>query len=89
MAPAFAALAAGGLRPLLSRILWSGGDFRSDGDHPGTARRHCQRSAGEEIEKLARQTGMVTLFEHGCMAVEQGHTTLGELVQMLGESDGG
>jgi protein transport protein HofB len=43
----------------------------------------------EEIEKLARQTGMVTLFEHGCMAVEQGHTTLGELVQMLGESDGG
>lgn len=42
----------------------------------------------EEIEKLARQAGMVTLFEHGCMAVEQGHTTLGELVQMLGESDG-
>lgn len=41
----------------------------------------------EEIEKLARQSGMITLFEHGCMAVEQGHTTLGELVQMLGESD--
>ena len=41
----------------------------------------------EEIEKQARQSGMITLFEHGCMAVEQGHTTLGELVQMLGESD--
>ncbi|MCG1033632.1 type II secretion system protein GspE [Leclercia adecarboxylata] len=42
----------------------------------------------EEIEKLARQTGMTTLFEHGCMAVEQGHTTLEELVQMLGTPDG-
>lgn len=42
----------------------------------------------EEIEKLARQTGMVTLFEHGCMAVEQGHTTLEEVVQMLGAPDG-
>ncbi|MEB6379918.1 type II secretion system protein GspE [Leclercia adecarboxylata] len=41
----------------------------------------------EEIETLARQAGMVTLFEHGCMAVEQGHTTLEELVQMLGAPD--
>lgn len=31
---------------------------------------------------------MTTLFEHGCMAVEQGHTTLEELVQMLGAPDG-
>lgn len=42
----------------------------------------------DEIEKLARQAGMVTLFEHGCMAVEQGLTTLEEVVQMLGISDG-
>lgn len=42
----------------------------------------------EEIEKLARQAGMTTLFEHGCMAVEQGHITLEELVQVLGVPDG-
>ncbi|MNC60232.1 Type II secretion system protein E [compost metagenome] len=42
----------------------------------------------EEIDKLARQAGMTTLFEHGCMAVEQGKTTLEELVRMLGVPDG-
>lgn len=40
------------------------------------------------IEKSARQAGMNTLFEHGCMAVELGHTTLNELLRVLGLPDG-
>ena len=42
----------------------------------------------EEIEKTARRTGMTTLFEHGCLAVERGHTTLEELLRVLGMPDG-
>lgn len=42
----------------------------------------------EEIEKTARRTGMTTLFEHGCLAVEFGHTTLEELLRVLGMPDG-
>jgi protein transport protein HofB len=42
----------------------------------------------EEIETQARQTGMTTLFEHGCMAVEEGKTTLEELVRVLGMPHG-
>lgn len=42
----------------------------------------------EEIETHARQTGMTTLFEHGCMAVEEGKTTLEELVRVLGMPHG-
>jgi len=41
----------------------------------------------EEIEKHARQAGMTTLFEHGCMAVEEGKTTLEELIRVLGLPD--
>lgn len=41
----------------------------------------------EEVEKCAKKTGMTTLFEHGCMAVEQGQTTLEELVRVLGLPD--
>lgn len=40
------------------------------------------------IEASARQAGMTTLFEHGCMAVEQGLTTLEELIRVLGVPDG-
>lgn len=36
------------------------------------------------IEQLARQAGMNTLFEHGCLAVDRGHTTLEEVVRVLG-----
>lgn len=42
----------------------------------------------EEIGLLARQSGMTTLFEHGCQAVEQGLTTFDELVRILGFPDG-
>jgi hypothetical protein len=47
--------------------------------------------AGREltIEASARQAGMVSLFEHGCMAVEQGLTTIEELVRVLGMPNGG
>ncbi|RPH30839.1 type II secretion system protein GspE [Buttiauxella warmboldiae] len=37
-----------------------------------------------DIEKLARHQGMMTLFECGCQAVEQGLTTLEELYRVLG-----
>ncbi|AMO50552.1 Type II secretory pathway, ATPase PulE/Tfp pilus assembly pathway, ATPase PilB [Enterobacter sp. FY-07] len=37
-----------------------------------------------EIEQCARAEGMTTLFQHGCLAVEQGLTTLEELVRILG-----
>ncbi|MGY5958450.1 type II secretion system protein GspE [Kosakonia sp. BK9b] len=37
-----------------------------------------------EIEQCAREGGMSTLFQHGCMAVEKGLTTLEELVRILG-----
>jgi len=40
------------------------------------------------IEASARQAGMTSLFEHGCMAVEQGLTTLEELLRILGMPDG-
>lgn len=45
-------------------------------------------AAVEVIEASARQTGMMILFEHGCMAVEQGLTTLEELIRVLGMPDG-
>lgn len=47
----------------------------------------CNQSV-HEIEQCARQSGMVTLFESGCLAVEQGLTTLEELVRILGFPDG-
>ncbi|EMB4292058.1 type II secretion system protein GspE [Enterobacter roggenkampii] len=41
------------------------------------------------IEASARQAGMVSLFEHGCRAVEQGLTTIEELSRVLGMPNGG
>ncbi|MFT2929724.1 type II secretion system protein GspE [Enterobacter sp. HK-058-C-ECC] len=41
------------------------------------------------IEASARQAGMISLFEHGCMAVEQGLTTIEELLRVLGMPNGG
>jgi protein transport protein HofB len=38
----------------------------------------------EALERLARDSGMMTLFEHGCEAVEQGQTTVEELLRVLG-----
>lgn len=41
-------------------------------------------STPEEVEQLARRSGMMTLFEHGCEAVERGQTTVEELLRVLG-----
>ncbi|MGP3590460.1 type II secretion system protein GspE [Vagococcus sp. WN89Y] len=41
-----------------------------------------------EIEQCARRSGMLPLFQNGCLAVEQGLTTLEELVRILGFPDG-
>lgn len=38
----------------------------------------------DDVEQLARQSGMMTLFEHGCEAVERGQTTVEELLRVLG-----
>ena len=52
----------------------------------------CQAIASgagtEVIEASARQAGLISLFEHGCMAIEQGLTTLEELLRVLGMPDG-
>ncbi|MCK7462689.1 type II secretion system protein GspE [Enterobacter roggenkampii] len=40
------------------------------------------------IEASARQAGMISLFEHGCRAVEQGLTTIEELLRVLGMPNG-
>lgn len=51
-------------------------------------RQAITRGAGTEvIEASARQAGMVSLFEHGCMAVEEGLTTIEELIRVLGMPD--
>lgn len=42
----------------------------------------------EVIEDSARQSGMTSLFEHGCMAVEEGLTTIEEVVRVMGMPDG-
>lgn len=41
-----------------------------------------------DIEKQSRQAGMRTLFQHGCQAVEEGITTVDELIRVLGIPDG-
>lgn len=38
----------------------------------------------QAIEQLARQAGMTTLFESGCLAVSQGQTTFEEVIRVLG-----
>ncbi|NIY48026.1 type II secretion system protein GspE [Cedecea colo] len=41
-----------------------------------------------EMERLAREQGMVTLFESGCRAVSKGLTTLKEIYRVLGVPHG-
>ena len=41
-----------------------------------------------DIERQSRSAGMMTLFQNGCMAVENGITTFEELVRVLGMPDG-
>lgn len=43
-----------------------------------------QGFSATEIESLARGAGMITLFESGCLAVEQGMTTSEEVIRVLG-----
>ncbi|WP_336982845.1 MULTISPECIES: type II secretion system protein GspE [unclassified Cedecea] len=43
-----------------------------------------QGESASNIESLAREQGMSTLFENGCVAVAQGHTTLEEVYRVLG-----
>ena len=40
------------------------------------------------VETSARQAGMMSLFEHGCLAIEQGLTTIEELLRVLGMPNG-
>ncbi|MGB7803241.1 type II secretion system protein GspE [Buttiauxella sp.] len=47
-----------------------------------------QGMPAHEIDALARQQGMLTLFESGCLAVEQGLTTLEECYRVLGVPHG-
>lgn len=42
----------------------------------------------DAISQLARQTKMMTLFEHGCQAVERGETSQEELLRVLGVPHG-
>lgn len=42
----------------------------------------------ESLETHARQAGMRTLFENGCLDVEQGLTTFEELIRVLGMPHG-
>ncbi|EEU9596317.1 type II secretion system protein GspE [Escherichia albertii] len=42
----------------------------------------------ELLETHARQMGMCTLFENGCLAVEQGLTTFEEMIRVLGMPHG-
>lgn len=41
-----------------------------------------------DIERLSRQAGMSTLFQNGCLAVEQGLSSVEELIRVLGMPDG-
>ncbi|MCS3433106.1 type II secretion system protein GspE [Klebsiella sp. BIGb0407] len=41
-----------------------------------------------ELEDIARQSGMTTLFENGCRAAAQGITSLDEVYRVLGHHDG-
>ncbi|ELW9442391.1 type II secretion system protein GspE [Pluralibacter gergoviae] len=42
----------------------------------------------ESLDSIARGSGMTTLFEHGCEAVERGQTTVEELLRVLGTPGG-
>ncbi|HID9100523.1 TPA: type II secretion system protein GspE [Klebsiella quasipneumoniae] len=51
---------------------------------PGLRQGIVQGLNAIEIESLARAAGMMTLFESGCQAIEQGLTSLEEVVRVLG-----
>lgn len=51
---------------------------------PGLRQAIVDGAPAQQIEQQARELGMVTLFEHGLEAVEQGLTTLQEVYRVLG-----
>lgn len=51
---------------------------------PGLRQGIVQGLNAIEIESLARAAGMMTIFESGCQAIEQGLTSLEEVVRVLG-----
>lgn len=51
---------------------------------PGLRQRIASGISADEVESDAQQAGMRTLFANGCLAVEQGLTTVEELIRVLG-----
>lgn len=48
----------------------------------------AQEMPAEKIAHIASEQGVMTLFEHGCRAVEAGETTLSEVYRVLGLPNG-
>ncbi|CDL54104.1 Type IV fimbrial assembly, ATPase PilB [Klebsiella pneumoniae] len=69
---------------MLPRILRPAGAVRSAACYPRLRQGIVQGLNAIEIESLARAAGMMTLFESGCQAIEQGLTSLEEVVRVLG-----
>ncbi len=88
LAQAASALATYRLRSLLSRFLWPRGDFEVLSIDSTLRQAIASGATIEVIEGSARQAGMTSLFEHGCMAVEEGLTTIEEVVRVMGMPDG-
>lgn len=84
MAPAASSLATWRLRSLLSRLLWPRRHFEVLAIDTTLRQAIASGASIEVIEASARQAGMTSLFEQGCLAVEQGLTTLEELLRVLG-----
>lgn len=89
MARAASTLAAHRLRSLLSRLLWPRGHFEVLAIDNALRQAIASGAGTDVIEASARQAGMVSLFEHGCRAVEQGLTTIEELLRVTGMPNGG
>ncbi|WP_313667893.1 type II secretion system protein GspE [Atlantibacter sp.] len=51
---------------------------------PGLRQAIVDGASAQQVEQQAHELGMVTLFEHGLKAVEQGLTTLQEVYRVLG-----
>ncbi len=75
---------AAGCGTLLPRILRPAGAVRSAACYPRATPGDSPGLNAIEIESLARAAGMMTLFESGCQAIEQGLTSLEEVVRVLG-----
>lgn len=88
VAPAASSLATHRLRSLLPRFYGRVAIFEVLVIDDTLRQAIASGASTEVIGSSARQAGMTSLFEHGCMAVEQGLTTLEELLRVLGMPDG-